>query len=461
MNILIINQYAGSIDHGMVTRPFYLGREWARQGHNVWIVAGSYSHLRVRTPHVSGRVTEEEVAGISYLWLKTPAYHGKGFLRAVSIAAFIRELYRQKDLIIRECRPDIVITSSGYHLDVMPARAIADRTGAHLIVDVRDLWPLTAIELFDTPRWHPFVLLLQYAEDLAYRCADHAISVLPNAEPHMRAHGLPENSFSYIPNGIDVRGWDNPGAALSDEHQRILRSLRHEGKFILGYAGQHGLAHALDDLMKAAHLLRKERVALVLVGQGPEKAALQSQAERLALTNVFFLPPVARPQIPALLDGMDSFYIGWHRRSLYRFGISPNKLLDYMAAGKPVIHAVDAANDLVAESGGGISVPPEDPAAIAAAISRLAQMPLEEQAVMGEKGKAYVHAHHDYQILAERFLTTIGQLRERSNCRSRLSRSLRRKPTIAPASLTSAHGVHPESADGASPACRAVIGGVE
>jgi glycosyltransferase involved in cell wall biosynthesis len=104
---------------------------------------------------------------------------------------------------------------------------------------------------------------------------------------------------------------------------------------------------------------------------------------------------------------MDALYIGLQRTSLFRFGISPNKLMDYMMAAKPVIQAIDAGNDMVADSGCGISLAPEDPRALADAIAQLAGLPAAERAAMGQRGREHVRRHHDYRVLAARFLDAL------------------------------------------------------
>jgi glycosyltransferase involved in cell wall biosynthesis len=183
--------------------------------------------------------------------------------------------------------------------------------------------------------------------------------------------------------------------------------VRCAGRFIIVYAGSHGLANALDSLLQAARLLADEPVTFLMVGQGPEKAALQHVASQAGLSHVVFLPPVRKNAVPALLAAADALILCWRCIPIYRFGVSPNKLIDYMMAGRPVIHAIDAGNDMVAESGCGISVPPEDPQALAGAVRRLMQTPADERARMGENGRSYVLAHHDYRVLARRFLDSL------------------------------------------------------
>ncbi len=122
------------------------------------------------------------------------------------------------------------------------------------------------------------------------------------------------------------------------------------------------------------------------------------------LANVTLLPPIPKAQIPSLLAAIDIAFIGWQRVPIYRFGIAPNKLMDYMMAGCAVLHSVEAGNDSVAESGCGLTVAPESAPAIADGLRRLAALPAAERRAMGEHGRAFVLAHHTYPVLAQRFI---------------------------------------------------------
>jgi len=407
MNILFVNHYAGSSTHGMEHRPYHLARQWVRQGHQVTVVAASFSHLRTTAPAIGGRVTEEWIEGIRYLWLKTPEYHGNGIRRAVNMFAFEWQLQRHCGRLVRDCSPEIVIASSPHPLIIFSCVRIARKAEARLVFEVRDIWPLTLLELGGMSAWHPFVALMQAAENYGYRRADRVVSLLPKADEHMRRHGMAAGKFVYLPNGIDVAQWQADASPLPAEHAEVLKRLREEGRLLVGYAGAHGISNALDVLLDAARLLEDRRLGFVLVGQGPEKDRLRARAEQAGGGHVVFLPPVATAAIPALLAAMDVLYLGWNRNPLYRFGISPNKLFDYMMAAKPVVHAVEAGNDLVAESGCGISCPPDDPAAIAAAIRDLIGRPSGELEAMGRRGRQYVIRCHDYCILARRFLKSL------------------------------------------------------
>jgi glycosyltransferase involved in cell wall biosynthesis len=406
LNILLINHYAGSPRDGMEYRPFYLAREWVRLGHRVLIVASSESHVRARQPQLARQDRlEEEIDGVQYCWLKTPTYGGNGIGRVRNMLSFVRRLYREGAALAREFRPDAVIASSTYPLDIWPAHRIARLAGARLLFEVHDLWPLSPMELGGYSRWHPFIMLLQAAENYACRHADVIVSILPKVREHLEAHGMAPHKLHVVPNGTDPAEWLASMSELPSALDQALTELHSLGAFIVGYAGTHGVANALDTLLEAAHLVRERPLAFVLVGGGPDKAALRRRAAAMGLSNVHFFDPVAKHQIPALLARFDLAYIGWKRQPLYRFGIAPNKLIDYMMAGRPVLHAVEAGNDPVAEANCGLTIAPEDPLAVALGIRRLLALSEDERNLMGQRGKKFVLENHTYPVLARRFLS--------------------------------------------------------
>jgi glycosyltransferase involved in cell wall biosynthesis len=409
MNILLINHYAGSVRHGMEYRPYYLAREWVRLGHRVHIVASSESHIRSQAPQLAGTARlDERIDGIHYSWLATPPYRGNGAGRVRNMAAFVLRLRRDSAMLARTLRPDVVIASSTYPLDIWPAARIARLAGARLLFELHDLWPLSPMELGGYSRWHPFIMLLQAAEDFACRQADAIVSILPRVREHLEAHGMAPHKLHLVPNGVDPAEWQDERGDLPPALDAALDVLRMRGKFVVGYAGTHGLSNALGTLLEAAALLQDRPVAFVLVGSGPDKPALLRRALDLGLDNLHFFDPVPKTMVPALLRRFDLAYIGWRRQPLYRFGISPNKLIDYMMAARPVLHAVEAGNDPVAEAGCGLTVAPEDPRAVADGVLTLLALGAERRAALGLRGRAYALANHTYPVLGQRFLTALA-----------------------------------------------------
>ena len=409
MNILLINHYAGSVYHGMEFRPHYLAREWVKHGHHVNIVAASYSHVRTNNPEMAGLSrTDEMIDGIHYTWLSTPLYKGNGIWRLLNITAFICRLYRQSNDIASRTAPDAVIASSTYPLDIFPARRIARQAKARLFFEVHDLWPLSPIELGGYSRWHPFMMLLQFAENHACRNADAVVSILPNAKEHLEKHGMAPKKLHVVVNGADAAEWnaDTPAPPLA--LSACLFSIQSSGLFIVGYTGSHGPANALIYFLDAAYLLRDHPVAFVLVGGGSEKSKLQDRALALGLSKVYFFDAIPKSQVPELLRRIDLTYIGWQRQPLYRFGISPNKLVDYMMAGRPILHAVEAGNDLVGDARCGVTITPENPEKIADAILDIMIMSPEARSEMGQRGRRFALENLSYSVLGRRFLHVLS-----------------------------------------------------
>ena len=398
MNILLINHYAGGLKYGMEYRPFYMAREWIKMGHSVTIIGADFSHLRKKQPEAG----EEFIEGIRFIWLKSLKYQGNGIKRVCNILKFVLDLYFFN---FKNINPDLVIASSTYPLDIYPAQYIAKKYNAKLVYEVHDLWPLSPMELAGMSKYHPFIVLLQMAENYAYKKVDKVISMLPRAEQHMLEHGLAHNKFEYVPNGIDIE------EAIKSQNTNIkedfVLELKAKGNFIVGYTGGHAISNALSFLIKAASKLKDEKISFVLIGSGNEKSKLIDIVIKKQLSNVFFLDQIEKKEIYSMLKNFDVLYIGWQKKSLYRFGVCPNKLFDYMMAGKPIIHSITAGNDLVAEANCGISVPAEDEDAIAKAILRMKSLSKDEKEVLGLNGKKYVMEHHDYKILAGKFLKLI------------------------------------------------------
>jgi len=410
LNLLLINHYAGTPELGMEYRPYYLAREWVRAGHRVCIVAASYSHVRTRQPDVGSGVREQSISGITYRWLPTPRYTGNGVGRAWNVGCFLARTWREAPRLAAEWRPDAVIASSTYPMDIWVARRIARSTRprpARLVYEVHDLWPLSLIELTGMSPNHPFALLCQRAEDAAYRHADRVVSMLPKVHSHMAARGLDLDRLTIVPNGVAPDEWNREPEPLRADVASAIAQARRTGRAVVGYAGSMGLPNSLDTLLDAALLVKDVALSIVMVGDGHERQRLLARVERETISNVTMLPAIPKFQIPSFLGAIDLAYIGWQRSSIYRFGIAPNKLMDYMMAGCAVLHSVEAGNDPVADSGCGVTVAPESPAAVADGLRCMATLSAGQRREMGARGRAYVLANHTYPVLARRFIEAL------------------------------------------------------
>ncbi len=406
MNILYIDHYAGSVSMGMEFRLYYMAREWQKLGHKVWIAAADYSHVRRKQPDVSDCYSLKNIDGVEFLIIKAGHYEGNGAKRAISIFRFVRRLWLYAGHIARELKPDIVISSSTYPLDCYAAIHIAKKSRGRYIHEAHDIWPLTLIELGGMSRKHPFVVLLDHAEKHAYKRSEKVISLLPDVLPHMLEQGLQsEEKLICIPNGVVMEDWEN-AEEIGKEHKELFDKLHSDGWFIVEYLGGHALSNALDQLLDAAKMA--DDTAFVLIGKGVEKERLQKRAIDEQIKNVWFLPPIPKKQVPNALREADALYIGAEHSPLYRFGVSMNKVYDYMMSGKPVLNGVVASNNEVEEAGCGLSFDSSKPEEITAAVRQMKDMTGEEREEMGWRGSAWVRENRDYKKLAKQFLDFIG-----------------------------------------------------
>lgn len=410
MNILIINHYAGSPEMGMEFRPYYLAREWVKLGHNVTIIGSNYSHLRSSQPKSDKDLDEEYIEGIRYLWLNTPKYDSSGIKRVFNMLTFVCKLFIYKNKIIKKINPNVVIASSTYPLDIYPAFKIAKKKNSKLVFELHDMWPLSPMLIGGYSKYHPFIWIMQKAENFACRNSDGYISMLGNAEEYLIEHGLKPGKFTHITNGFHEDDWMNNDEEIPSEHTALFKQLKNENNDIIGYAGGHGPSNALKCFIHAATKFSKyDKVAFVLVGDGPEKRELEKIVEEKKFSHIYFLPPVLKKAIPALLNNFDILYAGGTKSILHSYGTSYNKITDYMLAAKPIIFAVDEPNSLVERVKCGVQIPAENEEEIIKVIKHFLELSLEDRNKMGERGRDYAIKELNYTSLAKKFIDAINR----------------------------------------------------
>ena len=402
MNILYIEHYAGSPKLGMEFRPYYLAREWINHGHDVRIVAGDYSHLRLSNPDVKHDFENEIIDGITYTWIKTGKYEGNGVARAFSMFRFVWKLWKKAGWIAKNWKPDVIITSSTYPIDTYAGQRIKQKTDnkAILIHEVHDMWPITLIEIGGMKRSNPFVMLMQAGENSFCRNSDYIVSLLCAADDYFVKHGMKPEKFKPIMNGVVIDEWKNPGS-LPEQHQKTLDKLHDDGKFIICFFGSVNVSYSIDYLIDATEKLNDSRVVIVIVGEGNQKKELMEKAKNR--DDIVFLSKIPKTSIPTLMENIDCCYVGALRNDMFRFGICMNKLFDSMMSGKPILYAVEAPNNFIKDYQCGISVKAEDVDALSYGIRQMLELSQEEREQMGKNGREAVLEHYTYEKLAREF----------------------------------------------------------
>lgn len=395
--IWIINQYASTPETGIGGRHYYLAEELAKLGYKVYVIAGSYSHL-LREYNIlqDDFMIEEVLPRFSFVWVNLPVYYGAhSKQRIINEFIFSHKIKKLTSVLLK---PDVIYHSSPALISYFGAHRLARKFNVPYVFEERDLWPLTLIELGGYSKYHPFIYLLQWIEDKAYNQADFVFSNLLNAVEHLKTRGGNISKFSWIPNGISITEMEKKENLEISIEKQIPKD-----KFIVGYTGTMGVANAVDDLIDAASLLQENSdIHFVLVGSGKEKIALEQKCQTLGLANVTFIDTLPKKQVQSMLEKFHVCYIGWHKNTLYRFGISPNKLPEYMYSGKPIIHAFSGSGDLVQKANAGLTVEAQNSNAIINAIKELYNMTQEERDMLGTNGKTFVLHNLTYQQIARK-----------------------------------------------------------
>lgn len=397
-----VNQYAVAPDQPGGTRHFEMASALRRRGLDVRIVASdlnliSRNYSRRRGPE-DRRLIAERVDGVPFLWLPAGQYEQNDWRRVVGMLVFSWRVLR---LLIREVSTgDVVIGSSPSLLAAAVARLAAFLRRGRFILEVRDLWPESLAGVTGRPAG-PAVAALRLVADVLYRTS-HAIVILSegNRERIVSRGGRPDR-IVYVPNGVDVDGFASKGEAPPVEFAWLATT----PTFV--YAGAHGPANGLGVVLEAAEWLQEHDggdLTLLLLGDGPAKRELRRDAERRGLRNIVFHDPVAKGSVPRILGACAGGLMILKDVELFRTGVSPNKLFDYLACDLPVVtNVVGYVARVVEDAGAGVVVAPNDPVALAQAMITVAA-----GTAGNGNGSSYVREHHNRQLLADRLAGVIA-----------------------------------------------------
>jgi glycosyltransferase involved in cell wall biosynthesis len=400
--VWILNHYAQEPGGAGGTRHYSLAKHLLAHGWKASVIAASVElntgHQRLAN-NERQRITDFD--GVTFLWVRTPQYEGNsgGRMKNMLVYAFrvlMSSVTRDLD------RPDVIVGSSVHPFAAWSGAIVARRFRVPFVFEVRDLWPQTLVDMGRLRADGLVTKVLRMLEKWLYRRADRIVVLLPKAADYIVPLGVPADKIVWISNGVELAGYPQPS-------QPPMRDV-----FTLMYFGAHGQANGLDCLLKAMAELKKmsamAHVRLRMIGGGPLKPYLLDLARDLGLDNVEFGAPVPKQDIPALAAEADGFVFNLIDAPVFKFGISSNKLFDFLAAARPIVFCCDASNNPVEEAGAGITVPPGDPVALAKAIASLVALPADQRAAMGRAGRMYVEENHDFRILAAKLAVTLSEV---------------------------------------------------
>ena len=400
MHILLIHQAFAALDEPGGTRHHELARHLAKQGHQVTIIASPVSYLTGTTEKKNSRKRTDDL-GVTIIRSYTlPALHRSFIWRVFSffsfmISSFINGLFVKKVDLVWGTTPPIFQGPTAWLL--------AQLKGVPFLLEVRDLWPAFAIAV-GVLKNKFLIRLSEWLEGFLYKHADQVIVNSPGFIDHVRSRGA--DQVTQIPNGADPNMFDPDANGRSFREKHDL-----EEKFIILYAGAHGMSNDLKVVLDAAaHLKNNDEIRIVLLGSGKEKPHLQTLAKEKGLSNVLFILPVPKLEMREALAAADACLAILKPIEMYKTTY-PNKVFDYMAAGRAVILAIDGViRDVVESANAGIFIPPGDPQALAEAVKTLASNPKKCRR-LGENGREMIEKKFSREELADEFTALLETLR--------------------------------------------------
>ncbi len=409
MHILLIHQAFASLDEPGGTRHHELARHLAGRGQRVTVITSSISYLTgaatpldpAPLPPVRGDLGKGAGAGAAILHAYTYSALHKSFVHRVF--AFFSFMLSSFLAGLGVKNVDVVWGTSPPIFQGMTAWLLARLKRVPFLFEVRDLWPTFAIAVGVLK--NPLLIQLsEWLERFLYRHADRVMVNSPGFITHVTGRGA--RRVELVPNGADPEMFDpaDDGAAFRAAHQL-------ENKFVALYAGAHGISNDLGVVLESASLLLADApaVQILFLGDGKEKAKLQAQAAGMGLSNVTFLPPVPKNEMAAALASADACIAILKPLEEYKTTY-PNKVFDYMAAGRPVVLAIDGViREVVEAAECGLFAKPGDPSALAKVLRALAENP-ERSRRIGMKGRRYVEAHFSRSMLAEKLANILEEM---------------------------------------------------
>jgi glycosyltransferase involved in cell wall biosynthesis len=413
MRILFLSHYFPPEVNAPASRTYEHCREWVRSGHQVTVVTCAPNHPRgVLYAGYRNRLWQRETRdGIDIVRVCTYITANEGVAR--------RSLGYLSFMIACVCaapflpRADVLITTSPQFFNGLAGYPVKLLKRVPWVLEIRDLWPESVLAVGAISN-RLLIRLLLGLERFAYRKCDHIVPVTEAFRRYLLGKGIAAEKISVVRNGVDLAFYD--GGA---DPQALRASLRLEGKFVVSYVGTHGMAHGLETVLQAAAQLRSQpQIAFLLVGDGAERKRLLAQRDQLGLTNVTMLEQQPKERMPQLWAVCDASLVLLRRLPVFE-SVIPSKIFESMAMRKPIILGVSGeAREIVNEAQAGLAIEPEDPAALSAAVLRLAQDPALTRE-LGGNGRRYVTAHFDRRLLARRFenVLTVQAARVRSAAR--------------------------------------------
>ena len=404
MNIWLINHYAVPPKYYPLARQTNFAKYLMQMGHTVKIFAASTVHnsdlnlIADNTPY-----REETVDGVSYVYIKCHHYQGSGLKRIYNICEFAWKL---PGVCKHFEKPDAIVATSMPPTSCAVGIHLARKYGCRGVAEIADLWPQSIVEYGIAGPRNPAVVALRWLEKWIYQKANAVVFTMEGAYDYILEQGwekdIPRSKVFYVNNGVDLELF-----RYNRDHYHVdCADLDDPTLFKVVYTGSIRKVNNLGLLLDAAKKVDNPRIRFLIWGAGDELEGLKQRVEREQIRNVRFMGVVEKKYVPSIVSRADLNLAHNNPTPLFRYGISFNKLFDYLAAEKPVLSDFPCPYNPAVLWNAGTQVEDPTPEHVAAAIEAYAAMPQQQYAEYADNARKAAQ-EYDFAHLTEKLFKII------------------------------------------------------
>lgn len=409
--IWILNHYATNMffEHG--GRHYCFAKYLIRAGYDVRIFCASTIHNTGKNLIQDGRLYEEDTCdGIPFVFVKARNYHGNGKSRVLNMIDYYRNIFKVTGQFEQ---PDIIIGSSVHPLACVAAIKLGKRYACKAIVEIRDLWPESIVAYNIAKKNNPVIRFLYGLEQWIYKKADAIIFTMEGGRDYIlekgwdKAHGgsVDLNKVHYINNGTDLEHF----TSLASKQLCQDWMLEEPDYFKVIYTGSIRLTNQVELLVQVAEMAQKEikgKLRFLIYGEGEQREPLAQICEEKQLKNIHFMGSREKEAIPYILSKANVTVLDMYSSELFRFGVSPNKLFEYLAAGKPIVSGLICSYDIIKTYQCGVVVKELNKTELYRAIMKVYEAEPEEYSSMAEHA-VDTAKQFDFKVLTQKLISII------------------------------------------------------
>lgn len=428
--IWIIDHYSSEPKYGGISRQYDFAIELGKRGYHVVVIASSFCHFTHSYISEKDVKTSTLFPDVHYVYLKTSSYESNGGAgRARNMVDFMNKVAHYEPVIVRKYgKPDVVTGCSVHPLAWVAAYRIARKYKVRFVAEVRDFWPRIWVASGEKEALNPMVLFFGIIQRWAFKHADRIIYSMFHGDKYICGElGIPKGKVYLIGQPMDCERFDKnsgntdllpeemrrfAGIGVSDETCGDTAQVDRAKPFICTFAGYYMIYEGVYVMLEALKILEKKGlpVKMIFVGSGDEKEGMERYARENNLHNVFIYNRIPREAVPALLAHSDicmaHLEVEGHKE-VYKYGVSKNKVNEYLYSGACTLYGFLYKDDEVAESGGGMVFEPYDAADLAEKIEKVYNMSLDEQKQYGTNGRNYIRQNRRVEVLTDRLLEVL------------------------------------------------------